>query len=104
MKTQFEELYSEILYTQNFDHNKIIFWYLGETGLKTLQLNDIEEKDESLFVIADYSNGIYSRKYIPIYRIYVVSYGPKLLMDRRIGYKGTKNMDLPSSYFINANL
>ncbi|MDH5403316.1 MAG: hypothetical protein OEZ01_15575 [Candidatus Heimdallarchaeota archaeon] len=94
-KTHFEELYSEILFTDRYEKDKIIFWYLSQYGLREMFLDDIIDKVDGMFQINDPYSEVYKVIEIPIYNIYVVTHKTELLMDRRSGYQGNKELTLP---------
>ncbi|KKN83015.1 hypothetical protein LCGC14_0302670 [marine sediment metagenome] len=97
-KTQFEELYSEILYTDRYDTEKIIFWYLGKVGLHKMFLKEIYNKRGNFFTIDDPFAMFFKLVEIPIYNIYVVTHGDKIILDRRASYQGNKNLDTLIGY------
>ena len=97
MKTAFEELFSLIMFTDKYDGSLITFWYLGDHKLQPLFVVDIIEKVNKGFNINSYKDGEYELIWIPIQNIYVVTYNNTYLLDRRAGYQGKHNMDLPEN-------
>lgn len=98
MKTKFEELYSKILYTDEYEKDKVIFWFLNKDELKDIFLDDIMEVQEGMFLINKakyYTDKVFEPVLIPFYRIYLVTYRDQILLDRRSSYKGKVELELP---------
>ncbi len=84
MKTQLEELWSKIVHSDAYlVSENIIFWYLGDLKLNELFLDDVIEKIDGGFTINSEKNKDFEPIWIPNHKVYVVTYGNEVLMDRR---------------------
>ena len=93
MKTEFEEFWSFIFYSNYlaWDHKDLIrFWYLNNNRLEKIKLNQIYEKRDGLLEIIRDDEMVE----IPIYRIYAITYEDTIVMNRTRGYQGKADMKI----------
>lgn len=99
MKTEFEELYSEIVHTDHFDKEKIRFWFVNKYGLAPFTLDNIIDRVDGMFQIFRYEmvngNEQYREREIPPHTIRVITLDKEIIFDRRYSYQGEKNLELP---------
>ena len=99
MKTEFEELWSKINYTMNYDRHEIKLWYLDKMKLNKFFIPEIHNKEGRGFWVAKMNEkGYNDTVYIPENNILVVTYFDKIIFDRRYSYTGKHNTDLPPEY------
>lgn len=98
VKTKFEDLWSEINYTDRYDKERIMLWYLNNGRLKELFVIEVEEKDpdSKSFWINTINDeiGEFERILVPIRNILVITYGNIIILDRRGSYQGNANTEL----------
>jgi len=92
-KTEFEELYSEIIHTDHYNKTLVKFMYLNDEGLSVFRPDEILKYEDKMFTIdnGDRNNNMIE---IPTYRIYVVLYNQQVILNRIRGYNG--KIDLQS--------
>lgn len=96
-KTEFEELWSKIKYTDIFDNDKIRLYYENETGLTKIRLGKIIKKEGTMFTVHQdetFPRGKIHEEFveIPEHRFWVVVYDGKIIFDRRKNYQGKKEL------------
>ena len=98
-KTEFEELWSKIRYTETYEKDKILLWYTHNGKLKDTdywEVDQLKQISKTLLNIGRYNEGgNYESVEIPTRNIYVITYKYNIIFDRRDGYKGNADLTLP---------
>ncbi len=94
-KTEFEELWSEIKYTDRYDTDEIYFYFEDQEGLLELPYCDVVKRNGKWLTINKNLNDDYELAEIPEHIIWVVMYEDSIIFDRRKNYQGKKDLSLP---------